>query len=117
MLPRGIGNNLHNTGSNQSDANFGYTACVAESLLQSHAGEISLLPAVPASWRSGSVEGLRARGGFEVDITWADGALEECEIESILGNPFTVRYGDVTRSYELAAGESITLTADDLRMP
>jgi alpha-L-fucosidase 2 len=117
MLPRGIGNNLHNTGSNQSDANFGFTACVAESLLQSHAGEISLLPALPVSWRNGSVEGLRARGGFEVDITWKDGVLLEAKIVSILGKPFTVRYGGVTRSYELAAGQSMRLTAGDLRMP
>ena len=105
----GFGNNLHFSGSNQSDINFGITAGIAESLLQSHAGEISLLPALPASWKDGSVSGLKARGGYEVSIRWADGKMTSCEIKSILGKPFTVRYAGKTRDFNLAAGKSVRL--------
>ena len=105
----GIGNNLHNTGSNQSDANYGYTAGVAESLIQSHAGEISLLPALPPSWKNGSVTGLKARGGFEVSIEWKDGKLTKSEIKSLLGNPCVVRVNGKTTNYTPAKGETIVI--------
>ncbi len=105
----GIGNNLHNTGSNQSDANYGYTAGVAESLLQSHTGEISLLPALPPSWKDGSVTGLRARGGFEVNIEWKDGKMTKSEIKSLLGNPCVVRTNGKTTNYTPAKGETIVI--------
>lgn len=111
--PRGgIGNNLHNPGSNQSDANFGFTAGVAEALIQSHDGEISLLPALPPSWTKGSVTGLKARGGFEVSMSWDNGSLVNCDIVSVLGNRCVVRYGEKTRELEISAGESISLTAE-----
>jgi alpha-L-fucosidase 2 len=105
----GIGNNLHNTSSNQSDANFGFTAGIAECLIQSHAGEISILPALPASWKNGSVTGLKARGGFELDMSWENGKLTTCVIRSILGKPLKIRYQGKTKSYNLRAGSSIKI--------
>jgi alpha-L-fucosidase 2 len=111
-LRRGIGNNFNNTSSNQSDANYGFTAGVAECLLQSHAGEISLLPALPTSWKDGSVKGLRARGGFEVDMEWKDGVLTKAEIKSLLGNPCLVRYGEKTKIYDIQKGSTIMLSTE-----
>jgi len=105
----GFGNNLHFSGSNQSDINFGITAAIAESLLQSHAGEITILPALPTSWKDGSVSGLKARGDYEVSISWKDGKMTGCEIKSNLGKPFTVRYAGKTKDFSLAAGKSIKL--------
>ena len=105
----GLANNLHNPGSNQSDANYGYTAAIAECLLQSHAGEISLLPALPPTWTNGSVTGLKARGGFEVSIDWKDGKLTQCVIKSLLGNPFIVRCNGKTTNYTVPKGETVTI--------
>ena len=102
--------NLHRNGrNNQIDASFGYTAGVAESLLQSHAGEIVLLPALPVTWKDGKVTGLRARGGYEVSMEWKDGKLTQCEIKSLLGNPFVVRYGGKTANYTAEAGKTIKI--------
>ena len=109
----GFGNDMHFTGSNQSDINFGLTAAMAETLLQSHAGEISILPALMPGWKAcGSVTGLKARGGYEVSISWKDGVLESCTVKSELGHPFTVRYGEKTKEIELAAGQSVTFGAN-----
>ncbi|HLP16987.1 MAG TPA: glycoside hydrolase family 95 protein [Bacteroidota bacterium] len=104
-----LGSNLHNRGYNQSDANFGFTAAVAECLIQSHAGEINLLPALPLSWTTGSVTKLKARGGFEVSMSWENGRLTACTITSLLGNPCIVRYEGKTTSYKTKAGGSIKI--------
>lgn len=76
----------------QVDAPFGYTAGMAECLLQSHAGEISLLPALPVHWKEGKVDGLRARGNYLVNIQWANGKLVRAEISNPEGGACNIRF-------------------------
>ncbi len=112
LIRNSLADDLHNRGSNQSDANFGLTAAIAESLLQSHAGEISLLPALPPSWGNGSVSGLRARGGFEVAMEWKDGKLASATIRNAASATCKVRYAVKTANVSVKAGQTVRLNAD-----
>ncbi len=90
----------------QIDGNFGGTAGIAEMLLQSHGGRIQLLPALPAAWPTGSVRGLRARGGLTVDLTWQDGRLTQAWFTAIRSGQFVVRTPDGrTTELTLSAGQ------------
>ena len=101
----------------QIDGNFGATAGIAEMLLQSHeqANEgnptVVLLPALPSAWPEGSVKGLVARGGFELDISWEQGELSAATMRSKFGNRCTIRYGEKNVPLETEAGESYDLKA------
>lgn len=95
------------------DGNTAGTAAMAEMLVQSQHGEIVLLPALPRVWSDGSVRGLCARGGFEVDIRWRDGMLQSSEIRSRRGGSIRVRYGTGLIHARLAAGIPFRLRAAD----
>ncbi|UCD49758.1 MAG: glycoside hydrolase N-terminal domain-containing protein [Phycisphaerales bacterium] len=99
----------------QIDGNFGGTSGIAEMFLRSRArfsgaqmtAEIELLPALPKAFATGSVTGLRAKGGFQVDLEWADGKLRAAIVRSLVGNPCRLRYGDTTLKAHLAQGGTL----------
>jgi alpha-L-fucosidase 2 len=94
----------------QIDGNFGGCAGIAEMLLQSQAGEIELLPALPQAWPEGSAKGLKARGGFTVDLAWRDGQPLSATIHSTGGTKSPVRCGPRLISLNLRPGEGKTIS-------
>jgi alpha-L-fucosidase 2 len=101
----------------QIDGNFGATSGIAEMLLQSQNGEIDLLPALPDAWPNGSVKGLCARGGYNVDETWQGGKLQQAVIHSTWGAGCTVAYGPARAALNLQPGQSATLNSDLRQIP
>jgi alpha-L-fucosidase 2 len=88
----------------QIDGNFGGASGITEMLMQSEGGEIEFLPALPSAWPNGSVQRLRARGGFEVSFAWQNGKLTVAAIHSLAGNPCRLRYGNVVRDVNIKKG-------------
>jgi alpha-L-fucosidase 2 len=101
----------------QIDGNFGATSGITEMLLQSHTGEVHLLPALPKAWPNGSIKGICAHGGFEVDIEWNDGKLASAIIRSIVGAHCTVRYGDKTAALHFKPGAALKLNRSLVPQP
>ena len=94
----------------QMDANFGTTAGIAEMLIQSHEGNINLLPALPLQWSTGSISGLKARGGYEVDIRWENGELVLAGICAARAGDVKIKYKDKEKTVSLKANEKATVS-------
>lgn len=101
----------------QIDGNFGFTAGVAEALLQSHEGFLRVLPALPGAWKNGSVKGLIARGAVRVDIQWENGLLTKLELQAAHSQPCSVYYRGKLVNIQLPAGKTIALNGSLLMEP
>jgi len=102
-----LDNLMNNYPPFQIDGNFGGTAGIVEMLLQSQNEEIHILPALPAVWREGQITGIRARGGYKVDIVWQEGELIHLAIHADHSGPVKVRYEDNLLDLNLKAGENV----------
>lgn len=101
-----LNNLFDNHGPFQIDGNFGGTAAVAEMLMQSHSGKITLLPALPAAWSNGSTKGLVARGGFVLDFEWKDGQVIRAKIHSNNNNTANLQINGKEISLRMKKGET-----------
>jgi alpha-L-fucosidase 2 len=99
----------------QIDGNFGGTAGIAEMLLQSHNGEVHLLPALPDAWADGKVTGLRARGGLTVDMEWAAGKLIRVYVTASEAGSFRFRHGTLLSVVDLARGQKRAISFGSIR--
>jgi alpha-L-fucosidase 2 len=95
----------------QIDGNFGATAGMVEMLVQSHAGYIEFLPALPAAWANGSFRGLRCRGAFEVDLDWKNGSPTRAVIRSLAGGPCRIRPADLIQIR--SEGEAVSVLVNE----
>ena len=101
----------------QIDCNFGYPAGVNEMLVQSHMGYVHLLPALPKAWPEGHIQGMRVRGGYELDLEWNDGTLTRAVVRGVSNGPgkCVLRYGNRTNTITLDRGKSRVLRAADFK--
>ena len=100
----------------QIDGNFGGVAGMVAMLVQCDGDEIRLLPALPSAWPTGRVTGLRARGGFEIDLSWKDGVVQRAAVRSLLGRTLHLRYGEVVRTVERTTpGAALVFEGDRLQ--
>jgi alpha-L-fucosidase 2 len=100
----------------QIDGNFGGASGMVQMLVQCDEGEIRLLPALPAAWPDGRVTGLRARGGFEIDMSWKNGTLERASLRSLVGGPLRLRRGETLRTFNRTArGAVLVFSGEGLR--
>jgi alpha-L-fucosidase 2 len=102
--PSGVSANLFSYGPFQIDANMGACAAIPEMIVQSHTGEIELLPALPKAWPDGSLQGIKARGGHRVNLAWSGGVLREASLESPATAEVNVRYRDKVVTVKLKPG-------------
>ena len=95
----------------QIDGNFGGTAGIVEMVVQNHGEVIDLLPALPPAWPTGSIRGLRTRGGCTLDLAWREGKLDSVRITGQIAGTRTVRLGSKHRTIKVGPGRVVRLTA------